>query len=265
MHMRKLTNLVPQPVRFNLRRLIFYGNRARCILCGNSVRGFRAHGGGAEVLQTRRVVGGMRREDDRCPVCHGRDRSRLMMLYLQSETGLGKKPLRMLDVAPDYGLYLWLQHQAQLDYTATDIDVSRYAHINGMRGADITALPFEDGTFDVILCSHVLEHVPDDAAAMAELYRVLRPGGHALLIAPFALDGHGSDEAPDIEDPSEQDRRFGQWDHVRLYDRDDFVERMRAAGFQAELLDPFLSYPEQAKRLALNPLELLPVGRKAGS
>jgi len=232
------------------------------VLCGNDVREFRSHGGGAEVLDRRKVVGGAKRDEDRCPVCHGRDRTRMMMLYLEKRTAIGKAPVRLLHVAPDYGLYLWLQRQHGLDYVGTDIDAARYRHIVGIQTADLTRTKFPDNSFDVIVCSHVLEHIPDDAAAFAELYRVLKPGGAALLLTPYALDGAGTDEDITIRDPQEKDRRFGQWDHVRLYDRTDFLSRMERAGFTTELYDPFEADPKHAMALHLNPVELLPVGHK---
>ena len=263
-HIREFTKLIPQPVRFGLRRAAYWGNGQSCVLCGNSVRHFIPHGGGAEVLDRRQVVGGMKRVEDRCPVCHGADRTRMMMLYLETRTDVGKGPVKLLHVAPDFGLYLWLKRQKGLDYTGTDLDASRYRHIDGIQSADLTATPFADGTFDVIVCSHVLEHVPDDAAAFTEILRILRPGGHALLLTPYALDGKGTEEDPSISDPAEQDRRFGQWDHVRLYDRGDFVARMEKAGFEASLYNPFEAEPDRAERLHLNPIEVLPIGRKRG-
>jgi SAM-dependent methyltransferase len=266
-HIRSYTNLVPQPVRFGLRRLAFSGlafpgHGRTCPLCGNRVREFKPHGGGAAVLERRRVVGGMRREADRCPVCHGCDRTRMMMLYLERVAGVGRGEKAVLHVAPDYGLYLWLRRQAGVSYTGTDLDAARYRHIANMRSADLTATPFAADEFDIVICSHVLEHVPDDARAMREIRRILKPGGHALLLTPLATDGRGTDEDPTIGDPLERDRRFGQWDHVRIYGRDDSLARMRAAGFETTAFAPFEAFPQAAEELHLNPLEILPVGTK---
>jgi SAM-dependent methyltransferase len=261
-HLRDFTNVIPQPVRFGLRRAVHRGRGVTCVLCGTEVRGFRAHGGGAPVLAERRVAGGMRREADRCPVCHGCDRTRMIMLYLSEVARVGARACRILHVAPDFGLYLWLKRQPGVEYTGSDIDANRYRHIENIRTADLTATPFEDGAFDVVVCSHVLEHVPDDVAAFGEILRILVPGGQALLLTPFALDGRGTDEDPSVTDPAERDRRFGQWDHVRLYDRDDFMVRMTRAGFETSLFEPFKSHPEAAERLHLNPLETLPVGTR---
>lgn len=261
-NVRQFTNLLPQPVRFELRRLLFAGSGADCPLCGNSVKAFHGHGGGAAVLDARKVVGGMRRENDRCPVCHACDRTRMMMLYLETATEVGRTPVRILHVAPDYGLYLWLKRQPAVDYVCSDIDAKRYRHIDALQIADLTKLHFGSDSFDLVICSHVLEHVPDDAAAFSEIRRVLKPGGKALLLTPFATDGGATDEDPAIDDPAEQDRRFGQWDHVRIYNRDDFLARMERAGFEAALFRPFADMPDRARALSLNPLETLPVGSK---
>lgn len=261
-NVRQFTNLLPQPVRFELRRRMFSGSARDCPLCGNSVKSFHGHGGGAAVLDERKVVGGMRREDDRCPICHACDRTRMMMLYLESDTEVGRKPVRILHVAPDHGLYLWLKNQPNVDYVCSDIDAKRYRHIPGLEIADLTKLHFATDSFDIVICSHVLEHVPDDAAAFAEIRRVLKPGGKALLLTPYATDGKPTDEDPSIHDPDEQDRRFGQWDHVRIYNREDFVARMDQAGLATTVFNPFEQRPDQAKNLSLNPLEVLPVGVK---
>ena len=214
------------------------------------------------MLDRRQVVGGMRRDGDRCPVCHGRDRTRLIMLYLEKHAGLGAVSRDILHVAPDFGLYLWLKRQPGVVYTGADLDANRYRHIERFRQTDLTAAPFADASFDLVICSHVLEHIPDDDDAFREIARILRPGGRALLLVPFALDGLGTDEDPSLADPGARNRRFGQWDHVRLYDRGDFLDRMRRAGFEASLFEPFESHPEAAERLKLNPLEALPVGLK---
>lgn len=259
---RRLTNMLPKQVRFSLRRMYYGGGSVECPLCGNHPRSLISHGGRAPILDERKVVGGTLRENDRCPICHGCDRTRLMMLYLETHTEIGRIPLRILHVAPDHGLYLWIQRQARIDYVCTDLDAQRYRHIKGLQTADLTALPFEANSFDILICSHVLEHVPDDAAAFREIRRVLKPGGQALLLAPFAMDGQPTEEDPSLHDADEQLRRFGQWDHVRIYSRDDFLARMEAAELQASLFKPACTMPARAKALSLNPLEALPVGIK---
>src|SRR6056297_377931 len=176
-HPRSLTGLLPQPARFALRRAIFHGDAETCPLCLCRSRGYLAHGSDIPVLTQRRVVGGVRREADRCPVCHARDRTRLMALYLDLFGALDRPGRQILHVAPDFGLYLWLARHDGMNYTACDIDASRYRHIPGAVTADLTCTPFNDNSFDIVICSHVLEHIPDDRAAMAEILRIMKTGG----------------------------------------------------------------------------------------
>jgi SAM-dependent methyltransferase len=100
---------------------------------------------------------------------------------------------------------------------------------------DVTALPLESSSFDALICIHVLEHVVDDRAAIAELFRVLRPGGWALITVPLRLDRR-THEDPSVTDPKERERQFGERSHVRFYGVD-LLDRLRAAGFTLRL-DP---------------------------
>lgn len=134
----------------------------------------------------------------------------------------------VLDVAPMAVLAKTIRSYAPRKYVRIDAN----PHASGRRVetcASITELPLRDGCVDLAICYHVLEHVPDDAAAMAELARVLSPAGLALIQVPIA-EGVPTDEDPDA-DRETRIRRFGQHDHVRLYG-DDFSDRLRAAGLR---------------------------------
>ncbi len=112
-----------------------------------------------------------------------------------------------------------------LDYISADLD-SPLAMVK----MDITNILYEDNSFDVILCSHVLEHVVDDQKAMRELFRVLKPGGWAILGSPMDLNRDKTFEDPNIVSPEDQIRTFGYPGHVRIYGRD-YKERLEKAGF----------------------------------
>ena len=101
---------------------------------------------------------------------------------------------------------------------------------------DITAIAYPDAMFDVIYCSHVLEHVADDRQAMREFRRALRPEGWAGLLVP-TNDGVPTREDPTITNPEERRRLFGQENHVRLYGYH-YVDRLRAAGFTVRVFTP---------------------------
>ena len=126
---------------------------------------------------------------------------------------------------------------------------------------DVTDLQFPDEHFDMIICSHVLEHVPDDRKAMRELSRVLKKGGTGLVLSPMREDWETTREDPSITDPEERYRLYGKFDHVRYYGRD-YVDRLKEAGFQVEVIDPWAktSY-EDRFRFGISDEKLYVVGK----
>jgi SAM-dependent methyltransferase len=157
-----------------------------------------------------------------CPACGSLERHRLLWLYLRRRGDFFARGLRVLHFAPEPCLESRLR--GKLDYVSADLEPGTADVV-----ADIAALPFEQASFDRVLCIHVLEHVRDDAAALRELRRVLAPGGEALIMVP--LLGDTTDEDPDAS-PDERVRRFGQADHVRLYGAADLFARIAAAGLE---------------------------------
>lgn len=151
-------------------------------------------------------------------------------LYLQQQSIL-REGLRILHVAPERGLQQRFLTRAGVDYIAGDKHEPGYSYPPGTVKLDVTDLKFPDGRFDLVICSHVLEHVPDDRKAMAEIFRVLSPGGKAVLTVPLNMDNALTLEDASITDPQERERLYGQFDHVRLYGRD-YSQRLRDAGFQ---------------------------------
>jgi ubiquinone/menaquinone biosynthesis C-methylase UbiE len=145
-------------------------------------------------------------------------------MYLKRETNLfDGQTKRMLHIAPEPCLGPRISSCKGVEYVSGDLESGR-----AMTVVDVTNIQFADCSFDVIYCSHVLEHVPDDAKAMSEFVRVLRPNGWAILQVP--IFGERTDEDSSVVDPDERHRRFGQWDHVRSYGRD-YRDRLGNAGF----------------------------------
>jgi SAM-dependent methyltransferase len=118
----------------------------------------------------------------------------------------------------------------------------------GPERIDVTDLEFPDQSIDIMMCNHVLEHVPDDRKAMAEIHRVLKPGGWALLLVPD-LEGDEvadrTEEDPSVKDPAERLRRFGQEDHVRRYGWD-YLDRLTEAGLEVDRIDPEIEFGREA-------------------
>ncbi|KUF38668.1 SAM-dependent methyltransferase [Myroides marinus] len=153
------------------------------------------------------------------------ERHRLLWLYLQRETDFFSSPKKVLHFAPEQAFYKRFKKQPNLDYTTTDLE-SPLADVK----ADICNLPFEDNSFDMILCNHVLEHIPDDTKAMQELYRILKPGGMGIFQIPQDMSRAVTFQDDSITDPKERTLIFGQYDHVRVYGRD-YFDKLRSIGF----------------------------------
>lgn len=164
------------------------------------------------------------RKNARCPSCGSLERHRLLWLFLKRETNFfdGERK-RVLHVAPEAVFEPRFATVPGIDYHTADLHDPR-----AMEQMDVTDIRHPPGTFDVIFCSHVLEHVEDDRQAMREFHRVLAEHGWAILLVPITAEETFED--PSVTDPSERVRLFGQSDHVRRYGPD-YVERLREAGF----------------------------------
>lgn len=188
-----------------------------------------------------------------CPFCRSLERHRLVWLYAQPR--IEQQRPRLLHVAPERCFEPRLRRMLGDRYTTSDVAATRV----DVR-ASLEELPFADASFDAVLCNHVLEHVRDDRRALAELRRVLAPGGWAVLQAPIAYDHAQTREDPDESSPRERRRRFGQHDHVRWYGTD-YPARVASAGFRVEALPvQELHSAAEARRYGLGTSEVLYVG-----
>ncbi|UUV22851.1 class I SAM-dependent methyltransferase [Paenimyroides aestuarii] len=182
------------------------------------------------------------------------ERHRLLWLYLKNETEFFSKQLKVLHFAPEQAFYKRFRAQKNLEYTTTDLE-SPLADVK----ADICNLPFSDDSYDVIFCNHVLEHIPDDTKAMQELFRVLKPGGMAILQIPQDLSRQETFEDHSITDKAERAKIFGQYDHVRIYGRD-YFDKLRSIGFKVNAVDYTAKLSnEEVEKYCLAKGELLPV------
>jgi SAM-dependent methyltransferase len=201
-----------------LRALLFLGRRYRCPCCGWELRAFTA--GGASF---------QRRDAGYCPRCGSKARHRRIWLFLEHRTNLFSEPLDVLEIAPRYCFSRRFVTMPNLRYVGADL-------VGGPHVAvlmDLTASPIASGRFDAIICVHVLEEIVDDRAAMKELFRMLKPGGWALVAVPTRMD-QGTYEDPTITTPSGRRQAFGEEAHVRVYGHD-LSERLEACGFDVEV------------------------------
>jgi hypothetical protein len=239
--------LVPRSARrFVLRRLrllLYRGDGVECPCCSSRFSRF--------------MPGLSHRATRVCPRCGAQERHRALWLYMRERTDLFRREqLSILHWAPEYALQRSLESLPRAAYVSADL-----AGDEALQHMDMTDVPFKDGAFDLIVCVHVLEHVPDDREAIREMVRVLKSDGMALLLVPIVL------EQPTREDPgiaTREQRREAYWqeDHVRLYGAD-FPRRLEEEGFEVTV-DGWIRTLDAAtlERHGLFPLEDIYVARK---
>lgn len=202
-----------------------------CPFCQHVSTVFKAHGVVAPLFQTFGIVGGGYRLNAECPRCGSLDRERLVLLYLQRETMVFRKSLRILHVAPEQQLSALLR-ASTVNYISIDL-----AAQSAMLQADICNTPFRNNSFDLLVCNHVLEHVKDDAKAISELFRITAPDGKAILQVPLARSLATTLERGPLRSDEEREATYGQFDHVRLYGMD-YTQRLAQNGYSVSSYDP---------------------------
>ena len=253
MCIRDRLNTIPRPILIRLsyiaRPLLAFfleGNKFTDPIDGKSFRSFLPYGYGNQ------------RNNVLSPSTLSLERHRLLWLYLKNETDFFSAEKKVLHFAPEQCFLKRFRNLKHIDYTTTDLE-SPIADVK----ADICNLPFENNSYDVILCNHVLEHIPDDTKAMQELFRVLKPGGYGVFQIPQDLSRAETFEDNTITDKKERAKVFGQYDHVRVYGLD-YFDKLRSVGFNVEEVDYTSKLSEEdVKKYCLAKGEIIPVVYKS--
>ncbi len=231
-----------KPIRYilkNIRRIQFYGSRYQCPVCSSRIRTFlplpnkyrvdiSAHGRkftvyDYETLNVEHYV---------CPVCFATDRERLYVLYLNKYVRDYGREQTLVHFAPEKELSRYIRRNTQFNYRTADLfmdDVDDRIDITDMAG-----YPAE--SVDCFICSHVLEHIPDDRKALLELHRILKPGGWGIIMVPLIPNLDDTYEDLSKVTPEERLLHFGQEDHVRVYANRDIIMKLGEAGFDLHQL-----------------------------
>ena len=246
-----ILNTVPRPILIKMSYwarpvLAFYlkGTNYTDPIDGRSFRKFLPYGYGTQ------------RPNVLSPSTLSLERHRLLWLFLQNETDFfdASKPKKVLHMAPEQCFLKRFKKLKHINLITADL----YSPIVDVK-ADICNLPFEDNHFDIIFCNHVLEHIEDDAKAMQELYRVLKPGGMGIFQVPQDYSRDTTYEDFSITSPEGRAKHFGQYDHVRVYGSD-YFDRLRAVGFTVKEVNYSKTLSEQEiDKYRLMKDEILPV------
>ena len=169
-----------------------------------------------------------------CSNCGASDRERLYAYWLQAENAAGRLSefQNVIHFAPEAALSKFIRHSGVFEnYQTADLMMDGVDH-----KVDLLDLPFANDHFDFFICSHVLEHVEDDRRAIRELHRITRKNGRGILMAPIIVGLRETVEDPSAKSEEDRWRLFGQFDHVRLYAHDDYVQKIEEAGFSLQQL-----------------------------
>jgi SAM-dependent methyltransferase len=217
---RFLVRHIPRPllIRFSgifsfFISFFYRGNKVECPICEGKFRKFLPYGN--------------KGADNRlCPKCLSLERHRLLWLYLKNKTNFFSAPLKVLHVAPEQSFIKRFKKLENLNYTTGDL-ISPLADVK----MDICKIPFNDNTFDVFICNHVLEHIDDEPKALSEIFRVLKSNGWAILQVPINPKLEETFEDSTITSQKDREKYFGQYDHVRFHGLD-YPKRLEKAGFK---------------------------------
>ena len=202
--------------------ILSLGSSVECPVCKHSFHSFLRFGG---------------RPNRWCPMCRSLGRHRLLYLYLHNQTDLltGRRPLRVLHLGPEFCLRPLLVSIVNATYVSADsmLSVVDFLGVSPDICMSATHACFRSDAFDLVIASHVLEHVKADRQAIAELFRVTKPDGLAILPVPIDWDLETTDERENL-DSSERAKFYGDATHVRQYGRD-YLDRLQRVGFTPEL------------------------------
>ena len=192
------------------------------------------------------------RENAIAPDSLSLERHRLMWLFLKNKTNFFTDNLKFLHIAPEYCFIKIFKGMKNLDYLTADL-ISPWADVK----MDVHDIPFEENTFDVVICNHVLEHVDDADKVMKEFYRVMKPGGWGIFQVPIDYNNAVTIEDRSVTDPRERERLYWQSDHLRLFGRD-YGDKLTAAGFRVTQSN-FINEidPKLVERYALDKNEIV--------
>src|SRR5512143_51815 len=167
-----------------------------------------------------------------CPVCRCADRDRLSALFLKRVPRDLQAKKTLIHFAPERALSTFIVRNFRYFYRTADLyrkDVDDRVDIACMNN-------YEAASVDYFICSHVLEHVPDDTMAIQELYRILKPTGWGIILAPIIPELVETYEDTSKTTEAERLQHFGQKDHLRVYGKTAFINQLKSSGFQVSQL-----------------------------
>lgn len=245
MCIKTIKSLIPGRIKHSINLILHTGKKYTCPFCGYNSRDLAPIGIDIPVCIEKKIIGaGLR--DGGCYKCNSTDRERLIYIYLRDKLNIFDlaKNIRILHLAPERNISRVLFNLGYENYICGDLFAEGYNYPDYVKNINVLNIPFQDNYFDIIICNHLLEHVPNDIDAMKELYRVLKNDGQAILQVPISNNSEKTFEDFSVTDPKEREIVFGQFDHLRIYGQD-YADRLKSVGFKTERVNiskEFISY-----------------------
>lgn len=219
------------------RKFKYAGSKFECPYCGFKSKSLYTIGLPHQANIDNDIVGAGQRQGG-CYSCDSMDRDRLQYAYLKNEMDIFKDntSISILHLAPEWRLTeLFLKYKYK-QYVCTDKFTAGYVYPAHTIDMDIMNITFPDNNFDLIICNHVLEHIPNDVGAMKELFRVLKSNGTAILQVPISSKLQKTYENLDVKTDQDREKHYGQYDHVRIYGQD-YIDRLESVGFKVNRIN----------------------------
>jgi SAM-dependent methyltransferase len=256
--MLSLLKKINRKFRKELKLQLHKGDKYVCPFCGYSSKDLAPIGLELPVLKEKQVIGGGKRNAG-CYNCGSTDRERLIYTYLKEVEKIFNNgaQLKILHIAPEKNLSLIILKSSIKEYVCGDLFTEGYSYPSHVKNISILDIPFPENYFDLVICNHVLEHIPNDNDAIKELNRVLKVGGKAILQVPISKNSQQTFEDFSVTTPEQREIVFGQFDHVRIYGQD-YEQRLHSGGFEVNRINISKDFPKNG----LNPQEDLFIGQK---
>jgi SAM-dependent methyltransferase len=271
----RLKKLIPENMRIWIKRSVlkknipdYWGGKKFCMTCNNRIKyfnplpdfytmniekyGYLYKDYMPETLDAKNYL---------CPHCYCNDRDRLMAYYFStvfSKIDASKK-YTFLDFAPGKSIDRYFRKFPFLHYRTADLMIDQVDD----KGVNIESMHlYTDNQFDFFICSHVLEHVSNPDKALRELYRILKPNGQGVLLVPIVLGLEQTHEDPAHTTVAERWKNYGQDDHLRMFGKTDFMNRIRTAGFELDIFDVSALSQSDLARYGFSPSSTLYIAKK---
>lgn len=211
------------------------GSNHQCYICKNKLRSFTKYGGGYKSMpKFRRNLNmvGSDLDNFSCPYCNSHDRERhLYMFFDELNIWENIHTAEILHFAPETNLSNKIEELTPRRYIKGDFNPQNDGEVK----IDATNIQFKDNSFDLLLCNHVLEHIPEYLKALSEIYRVIKPGGFAILQTPYSTVLSSNFEERNINTDELRFFFYGQSDHFRLFSEKQFFSDLQSVGFTLDI------------------------------